>query len=384
MFEKKIESECGFLASEEIAQAYDPNRKPIWYCRCANFRCSSPQELKRHIAESNGENPDASLWIPILFLGTITSAVWYLADWKISIGIGILTAALNILFNEVLRRFRKRKFKMKQMEKEKPQDSVFNYFHERTLQREKERIKNQKFIEEKAVQYDPEDPELSSLKNFNIIKMKTECSFSKKSKVWGCCDWNDQLSLEENVHRSLKELQKGLNIGREIKLDGFVIEVKGKEYGDTIERFGETVRRVLTAVSDHDPGADYCMNSESIGRRGWRFLFDSHGIFVTSFAPCYPEDNARYSFGIQDSSFVLLQPQYSFSIHDIGEDHPWDDSQTTMRQKIRQKFKNAGRLYFVPKARFYPMAPMIVPPLKMDEALLRWYVKPPQESDKQL
>ena len=35
-----------------------------------------------------------------------------------------------------------------------------------------------------------------------------------------------------------------------------------------------------------------------------------------------------------------------------GEDHVWDDTKTTARQKIRQAFKNAGREYLVPKARF--------------------------------
>lgn len=118
-------------------------------------------------------------------------------------------------------------------------------------------------------------------------------------------------------------------------------------------KFGETVRRVLDVISDNDPACDHCMNSEHLERRGWRFSFDSEPIFVTCFGPCYPEHNARYTFGDRESSYVLIQPMFSFGLnHDIGEDHPWDDSKTTMRQKIRQNFKNAGRLYFVPKARF--------------------------------
>jgi hypothetical protein len=84
---------------------------------------------------------------------------------------------------------------------------------------------------------------------------------------------------------------------------------------------------------------------------------------------------------------------YSFGLnHDIGPDHPWDDSKTTMRQKIRQNFKNAGRMYYVPKARFCncfpsfdwwqlidPMAPMIVPPIEIDQELLKWYTVPPNK-----
>lgn len=78
-------------------------------------------------------------------------------------------------------------------------------------------------------------------------------------------------------------LHKGLDIGESIKLDGFLFEVskntiflveiaqiRGSHYGDTVERFGETVRRVLTTISDHDPGCDHMMDNELISRRGWR------------------------------------------------------------------------------------------------------------------
>eukprot|EP01118_Nematostelium_gracile_P014797 TRINITY_DN5843_c0_g1_i1.p2 TRINITY_DN5843_c0_g1~~TRINITY_DN5843_c0_g1_i1.p2 ORF type:complete len:104 (-),score=32.04 TRINITY_DN5843_c0_g1_i1:34-345(-) len=68
---------------------------------------------------------------------------------------------------------------------------------------------------------------------------------------------------------------------------------------------------------------------------------------------------------------------FSFGLnHDIGPDHVWDDTKTTMRQKIRQNFLRAGRKYFVPPTRFYPMAPMIVPPIEIDEPLSTWYLKP--------
>ena len=42
--------------------------------------------------------------------------------------------------------------------------------------------------------------------------------------------------------------------------------------------------------------------------------------------PCYPDNQSRYAFGAE-GAFVLLQPMYSFAIHDIREDTPhtnWD------------------------------------------------------------
>jgi len=75
-----------------------------------------------------------------------------------------------------------------------------------------------------------------------------------------------------------------------------------------------------------------------------------------------------------DSCWVLLQPEWSFGYHNIGADHAWDDTKTTVRQKIRYRFRDSARLYYVPPARFYPMAPMIVPPLEIGDKLLDWWI----------
>lgn len=113
------------------------------------------------------------------------------------------------------------------------------------------------------------------------------------------------------------------------------------------------MRRVLTAISNQDPALEYCMDQvDIIDKRGWVYRFNGHGIFVTCFAPCYPENHARYSFGIKESCFILLQPMFSFSIHDIGPDHPWDNSKRTIRQRIRRIFEERGRRYYVPESRF--------------------------------
>lgn len=115
-----------------------------------------------------------------------------------------------------------------------------------------------------------------------LTLQKSECLFARKAKVWGSPDWNENLPLEENVYRSLKAMREGLLKGREIKLDAFLLEVsmqkiaadplqiRGRQYGETLEAFAETMRRVLTAISDHDPECDHCMDSEFIDRRGWR------------------------------------------------------------------------------------------------------------------
>jgi hypothetical protein len=48
----------------------------------------------------------------------------------------------------------------------------------------------------------------------------------------------------------------------------------------------------------------------------WRFTFCGEAMFVTTFAPCYGTDHARYGFGSK-STFIYLQPNYSFEHHNV-------------------------------------------------------------------
>jgi len=221
--------------------------------------------------------------------------------------------------------------------------------------------------------YDPTN--CGSFQRFDLNLKNSDCLFAKKAIVWGSYPWDSHLSLEENVVKSIPALARFYEYGREQKLDGFVFEVQGIEYSRDVEIFGETVRRVMRVVGDNDP-SDSPMNFID-GKRGWRFAWNDHNTFVTTFAPCYHQNHARYPFNSSqefNSCWVLFQPEWSFGIHNIGADHPWDDNKTTVRQKIRQRFREVGRPYYVPPTRFYPMAPMIVPPLDIGDAFIEWWV----------
>jgi len=112
-----------------------------------------------------------------------------------------------------------------------------------------------------------------------------------------------------------------------------------------------------------------------VGKRGWYFEYLNEPIFVTTFSPSYPSDNARYAYGCS-SGFVLLQPEFSFAWKDIGNDTPdtnWDNPQT-VRDKIRCEFKKHGQLYDIPPTIYYPTAAGIVPPLKLGMPVVEWWV----------
>ena len=107
------------------------------------------------------------------------------------------------------------------------------------------------------------------------------------------------------------------------------------------------------------------MNKSYMSGVGWSFEFDSIPIFVTTFAPCYPENHSRFAFNAK-SGFILLQPMYSFAIHDIGRETPhtnWDNPET-VRDKIRVAYKENGRPYQIRETVYYPQAHDLVKPLE--------------------
>lgn len=86
----------------------------------------------------------------------------------------------------------------------------------------------------------------------------------------------------------------------------------------------------------------------------------------------------RYAFG-SNNSYILLQPMYSFAIHDIGEDTPLTDWETpkTVRDKIRCAYKENGRGYYIRNTVVYPAAHDIVKPLQEGaDHVIEWWIDP--------
>jgi hypothetical protein len=249
--------------------------------------------------------------------------------------------------------------------------------------------------------YDPTDTE--SLTRFRPIQMKTECIFAKTAKLWGSRDWNPNLTLEENVKLNIPTLIHFLSVGERVHLDGFLFELREpnwlkseqEEITNTalkysrireLNQFSDKVRRCLKTISDYDPARFHCMNVSYIGRRGWFFQFNRYPIFITSFAPVYPETHSRYSFDApRDSCFVLLQPEYSFMFHELEPDTPlteWENPKT-VRDRIRIAYKKNGRPYHIPNTVSYPPAEHIVKPYPVDtgktEDVVQWWIPQQQE-----
>lgn len=214
----------------------------------------------------------------------------------------------------------------------------------------------------------------AAVQHFRPIVMGTNCLFAKNSKLCGAKDWDPSLSLEDNVKASIPGLTAFLKVALSAHYDGFVFEIVGKEHGESVEAFGDAVRRVLLTLSDNDPNGANCMRKSYIDKRGWCFEFARDTMFVTTFSPCFPSNHSRYGFGCT-SSFVLLQPEYSFAWHNLESDTPhtnWDNP-TSIRDKIRVEFRKHGRDYEIPESIYYPPALHIVRPLRVTDPPVPWW-----------
>lgn len=262
------------------------------------------------------------------------------------------------------------------------------------------------------------------LDHFAPIQENTECVFARTAKIWGAKPFIDTLSLgmhdfcttscaDTESHPFLNLLYRGkcpevswcwyhrlhyystsdllidifllhdrsipmfikfINVGKSLRLDGFLFEIPHQEFGQSPESFGSGVRCLLKCLSDHDPAGRKCMDRSYIDKRGWYFEFDNESIFVTTFAPCYPSSHSRYGFGAQ-GCFVLFQPEFSFAAHDIGPDTPdtnWK-APSTVRDKIRVAYSNAGRPYVIRDTVYYPPVHDIVKPLGLDDPPIKWW-----------
>jgi hypothetical protein len=302
--------------------------------------------------------------------------------------------------------------------------------------------------------YNAADKKLLSLQHFSNVTTNTQCIFAKRAVLRGSADYNPQQPLEQNLSRSLpafieftmkiKEMyghikhnaselfaqSSGLTNGKSAKLvnnipkteqlDGFVVEIIGEDFGNTVDNFAQIVRRTLQFFSDNDPVAieahaqrDYSSSTDVYHHRGvdirclrplnrsaheinssaWYYRFLGESYFITTFAPCYPVNHSRHSFSgeeSQNSCFVLFQPEFSFLYHNISADTAlteWE-SPTTDRDRIRAAYRKNNREYYVPQSSNYPTAQHIVPPLEnkdfAQEKYVKWWIKSAEQQQQSI
>lgn len=105
----------------------------------------------------------------------------------------------------------------------------------------------------------------------------------------------------------------------------------------------------------------------------WVFEFAGVSFFITTFLPCYPHTNPRYTYDSKHC-FILFQPEVSFALKDITNytsDTNWDRP-ITERDRIRVAFKSASQTYHIPGKKF-PIAYEMIKPMHEQDPVVRWW-----------
>mmetsp|Transcript_23836 Transcript_23836/g.34961 ORF Transcript_23836/g.34961 Transcript_23836/m.34961 type:complete len:273 (-) Transcript_23836:151-969(-) len=215
-----------------------------------------------------------------------------------------------------------------------------------------------------------------AINNFESTKRNSPCIFARKSILWGSTDFDCSRSLESNIESSLFPLSIFTHlVANGHLIDGFLYEIKGEEYGHSVESLSRTLKRTLKVISDNDPLELRCMNMKSMGSTSWYFTYSSVSFFITTFAKFYPQNHSRHMYSSQNSCFILLQPELSFLYRKIGPDSPttqWDHP-TTIRDKIRVSFRDHGMEYKIPPSLHYSVASTYVSPLNSTDAPVQFW-----------
>lgn len=207
-----------------------------------------------------------------------------------------------------------------------------------------------------------------SLKRFNNLVKKTDCIFATSAKVWSAPDFNSAWSIERNLEGTCEVLKRFNKCAESEGLDGLVIEIYGENHGKNISELSVTVNRVLRYLSDKDPTGIHCMEKNILDSK-WRFSFGGQTFFITVFAPCYPVNHPRYSHN-DNSTFIFLQPEFSFDHHGISSANVKRDA---IKEKIRKKFKDNGSAYNVNLVKQNIEVYKYVKPLNIDDSPIEWW-----------
>ncbi len=207
-----------------------------------------------------------------------------------------------------------------------------------------------------------------SVRNFEPIRGGTHCLYAKTSRLWGSPPYYEAMGFEENMDRVIEDMCDFLDVAREQRLDGYVLELPGVGFAENLEMLAHTLHRVLRALSDRDPVGEHCLN-QPIEDLAWSFALGGDKIFVNTFAPFYPEGHSRYGFG-SSSMWVMFQPRHSFGrVAKTGE----TALSPQIRLRIREDHASHNRAYD-PKLSAIPYeAYRCIRPLSPGDREVRWW-----------
>ena len=198
----------------------------------------------------------------------------------------------------------------------------------------------------------------------------TLCPFALKARLRTAPAYDESRSLRANLEASVDALTCFTEDAQSEKLDAFVYRFPQSVLGDDINRLARLVRTLVEVLHVHDPVDPRVPLRRDILAPRWRLSFAGVDYFAPVFSPIYGKEHSRYTHGVSDSVFVLMQPNSSFHSR-IGT------RSVKIRGNIRSRFAEAGKPYPSPELE----AHKFVLPLHPEDQPVTWYDLPPFPRD---
>lgn len=174
---------------------------------------------------------------------------------------------------------------------------------------------------------------------FKRVKEDSECPFAARSRLWGAPDYIPTESIRENLSSSLPFLASFARVAEREHLDGFLYAFPVGVFSSEIESLARLAKTVIAFLTANDPAGPRTFLPDEVTRQGWHFSFDGEDFFVNVFSPCYGHNHSRYTHGVKDWIFILLQPNSSFHFRIPRE------QLDARRHQIRDAFHNVYQGY---------------------------------------
>jgi hypothetical protein len=140
--------------------------------------------------------------------------------------------------------------------------------------------------------------------------MGTFCPFAQKSVLWGPPSYDQSLSFEDNMQKSLPSLRHFIRVLGHDVLDGYVYAFPASVFGASFDDFTQLFRDFMEFLHRNlTAAAPAGLDPAAVTDPNWFFVLEGEECFMSAFAPCYPHDHSRYMNGVEGHYLFMVQPE---------------------------------------------------------------------------
>ncbi|MET9359912.1 hypothetical protein ABZX93_03215 [Streptomyces sp. NPDC006632] len=213
-----------------------------------------------------------------------------------------------------------------------------------------------------SAEFDPSQAESVGL--IRPIQTETVCPFALKSTLWGSPSYDESLSFEDNMRRSLPSVRQFIRILDRDVVDGYVYAFPTRIFGDSFEDLQQLFRNFVDflhrTMTDAAPaGLDPAVATDP----KWFLVLESEECFISVFAPCYPHDHSRYMNGVEGHFLFMLQPEAAVLRQLTKNDYH------QRSEAIRFRFRDGFQAYTLADIE----VDRFLLPMRPDQPPVKWY-----------